>query len=228
MHFGGVVAVDRVDFSLRENELRCLIGPNGAGKSTFFKCLTAQLSPTAGEVVIRDFNVTGSEPHQVARMGVGIKTQVPNVFDGLDVEENIWLSASQSASIKRARVITSEVIERLQLGDFLKAQLGSLAHGQRQQVELGMVLAGEPWLVILDEPTAGMTPDEVIRTADIIQEINKSATMIVVEHDMQFIRMIARRVTVFHQGQILIEGGMDEVSSDDKVREIYLGQRKVQ
>ena len=206
----------------------CLIGPNGAGKSTFFKCLTAQLSPTAGEVVIRDFNVTGSEPHQVARMGVGIKTQVPNVFDGLDVEENIWLSASQSASIKRARVITSEVIERLQLGDVRKVQLGSLAHGQRQQVELGMVLAGEPWLVILDEPTAGMTPDEVIRTADIIQEINKSATMIVVEHDMQFIRMIARRVTVFHQGQILIEGGMDEVSSDDKVREIYLGQRKVQ
>jgi len=228
MHFGGVVAVDRVDFSLRENELRCLIGPNGAGKSTFFKCLTAQLSPTAGEVVIRDFNVTGSEPHQVARMGVGIKTQVPNVFDGLDVEENIWLSASQSASIKRARVITSEVIERLQLGDVRKVQLGSLAHGQRQQVELGMVLAGEPWLVILDEPTAGMTPDEVIRTADIIQEINKSATMIIVEHDMQFIRMIARRVTVFHQGQILIEGGMDEVSSDDKVREIYLGQRKVQ
>ncbi len=228
MHFGGVVAVDRVDFSLRENELRCLIGPNGAGKSTFFKCLTAQLSPTAGEVVIRDFNVTGSEPHQVARMGVGIKTQVPNVFDGLDVEENIWLSASQSASIKRARVITSEVIERLQLGDVRKVQLGSLAHGQRQQVELGMVLAGEPWLVILDEATAGMTPDEVIRTADIIQEINKSATMIIVEHDMQFIRMIARRVTVFHQGQILIEGGMDEVSSDDKVREIYLGQRKVQ
>ena len=91
-----------------------------------------------------------------------------------------------------------------------------------------MVLAGEPWLVILDEPTAGMTPDEVIRTADIIQEINKSATMIVVEHDMQFIRMIARRVTVFHQGQILIEGGMDEVSADDRVREIYLGQRKVQ
>lgn len=228
MHFGGVVAVDRVDFSLRENELRCLIGPNGAGKSTFFKCLTAQLSPTAGDVLIRNFNVTGSEPHQVARLGVGIKTQVPNVFDGLDVEENIWLSASQSASIKRARVITSEVIERLQLGDVRTAQLGSLAHGQRQQVELGMVLAGEPWLVILDEPTAGMTQDEVIRTADIIQEINKSATMIVVEHDMQFIRMIARRVTVFHQGQILIEGGMDEVSADDRVREIYLGQRKVQ
>ena len=197
MHFGGVVAVDRVDFSLRENELRCLIGPNGAGKSTFFKCLTAQLRPTAGDVVIRDFNVTGSEPHQVARMGVGIKTQVPNLFDGLDVEENIWLSASQSASLKRARVITSEVIERLQLGEVRKSQLGSLAHGQRQLVELGMVLAGEPWLVILDEPTAGMTQDEVVRTAEIIKEINKSATMIVVEHDMQFIRMIARKVTVF-------------------------------
>ena len=185
MHFGGVVAVDRVDFSLRENELRCLIGPNGAGKSTFFKCLTAQLRPTAGDVVIRDFNVTGSESHQVARMGVGIKTQVPNLFDGLDVEENIWLSASQSASLKRARVITSEVVERLQLGEVRKSQLGSLAHGQRQLVELGLVLAGEPWLVILDEPTAGMTQDEVVRTAELIKEINKSATLIVVEHDMQ-------------------------------------------
>jgi len=226
MHFGGVVAVDRVDFSLRENELRCLIGPNGAGKSTFFKCLTAQLRPTAGDVVIRDFNVTGSESHQVARMGVGIKTQVPNVFDGLDVEENIWLSASQSTSVKRARVITTEVIDRLELGDVRKTQLGSLAHGQRQLVELGMVLAGEPWLVILDEPTAGMTQDEVVRTAEIIQEINRSATMIVVEHDMQFIRMIARKVTVFHQGRILIEGAMDEVSSDERVREVYLGQRK--
>ena len=226
MHFGGVVAVDRVDFSLRENELRCLIGPNGAGKSTFFKCLTAQLRPTSGEVVIRDFNVSGSESHQVARMGVGIKTQVPNLFDGLDVEENIWLSASQSASLKRSRVITSEVIERLQLGDVRKSQLGSLAHGQRQLVELGMVLAGEPWLVILDEPTAGMTQEEVIRTAEIIREINKSATMIVVEHDMQFIRMIARKVTVFHQGQILLEGDMDEVSADARVREVYLGHRK--
>ena len=209
MHFGGVVAVDRVDFSLRENELRCLIGPNGAGKSTFFKCLTAQLRPTAGDVVIRDFNVTGSESHQVARMGIGIKTQVPNVFDGLDVEENIWLSASQSASAKRARVITSEVVERLELGEVRKSQLGSLAHGQRQLVELGMVLAGEPWLVILDEPTAGMTQDEVVRTADVIREINQTATMIVVEHDMQFIRMIAQKVTVFHQGQILVEGNMD-------------------
>jgi branched-chain amino acid transport system ATP-binding protein len=228
MHFGGVVAVDRVDFSLRENELRCLIGPNGAGKSTFFKCLSAQLRPTAGDVVIRDFNVTESETHQVARMGVGIKTQVPNVFDGLDVEENIWLSASQPTSIKRARVITSEVIERLQLGSVRKAQLGALAHGQRQLVELGMVLAGEPWLVILDEPTAGMTQDEVVRTAEIIQEINKSATMIVVEHDMQFIRMIAQKVTVFHQGRILIEGDMDEVSSDERVREVYLGHRRPQ
>jgi len=226
MHFGGVVAVDRVDFSLRENELRCLIGPNGAGKSTFFKCLTGQLRPTAGDVVIRDFNVTGSEPHQVARMGIGIKTQVPNVFDGLDVEENIWLSASQSASAKRARVITSEVVERLELGEVRKSQLGSLAHGQRQLVELGMVLAGEPWLVILDEPTAGMTQDEVVRTADVIREINQTATMIVVEHDMQFIRMIAQKVTVFHQGEILVEGNMDEISSDHRVREVYLGHRK--
>ena len=226
MHFGGVLAVDRVDFSLRENELRCLIGPNGAGKSTFFKCLTAQLRQTSGDVIIRDYNVTGSEPHEVARMGVGIKTQVPNVFNGLDVEENIWLSASKSASKKRSGVITTEIIERLELVDVRKKQLGLLAHGQRQLVELGMVLAGEPWLVILDEPTAGMTQEEVFRTANIIKDINKSSTIIVVEHDMQFIRMIAQKITVFHQGRILMEGDMDEVSSNERVREVYLGKKK--
>ena len=226
VQFLGRVLYKDLSFTVSSKDRVCFAGPNGAGKSTFFKCLTAQLRPTSGDVVIRDFNVTGSESHQVARMGVGIKTQVPNLFDGLDVEENIWLSASQSASLKRARVITSEVIERLQLGDVRKSQLGSMAHGQRQLVELGMVLAGEPWLVILDEPTAGMTQEEVARTADIIKEINKSATMIVVEHDMQFIRMIARKVTVFHQGQILLEGDMNEISADDRVREVYLGHRK--
>ena len=117
MHFGGVKAVDRVNFNLWENELRCLIGPNGAGKSTFFKCLTGQLTPTAGDVVIRDFTATGREPHEVARLGVGIKTQVPSVFDGLSVEENIWLSARKWHNGRRAKSLTRDTLERLQLGD---------------------------------------------------------------------------------------------------------------
>ena len=224
-HFGGVVAVDRVDFTLWDNELRCLIGPNGAGKSTFFKCLTGQLEPTDGDIVIRDFHAGGRQPHEVARLGVGIKTQVPNVFDGLTVEENIWLAARRWHDGPRARALTGQTLERLKLGDIRADTVGELAHGQRQWVELGMVVAAEPWLVLLDEPAAGMTHEEVVRTAELIKEINQTATMIVVEHDMQFIRMIADQVTVFHEGAILIEDTMDVVSNDARVREVYLGHR---
>ncbi len=226
MHFGGVVAVDRVNFTLREHDLHCLIGPNGAGKSTFFKCLTGQLRPTEGDVVIRDFHATGRHPHQIAGLGVGIKTQTPSFFSGLSVDENIWLSARRWHDAKRSRALTMETLERLNLTELRHSQLDQLSHGQRQWVELGMVVAAEPWLVLLDEPTAGMTHDEVVRTAELIKEINQRATLIVVEHDMQFIRMIAEKVTVFHQGAILIEDTMDVVSQDQRVREIYLGRRQ--
>jgi branched-chain amino acid transport system ATP-binding protein len=225
MHFGGVRAVDQVDFTLFDRELRCLIGPNGAGKSTFFKCLTGQLTPTAGEVMIRGQTMTGSEPFEVASLGVGIKTQVPNVFDGLSAEENIWISARRWHDDRRARSLTAETIERLRLGDIRRTQLGRLAHGQRQWVELGMVVAAEPWLVLLDEPAAGMTHEETYRTAELIEEINKTAALIVVEHDMQFIRMISRTVTLFHEGGILMEDTMDAISADKRAREVYLGHR---
>ncbi|MCY4591321.1 MAG: ATP-binding cassette domain-containing protein [Alphaproteobacteria bacterium] len=225
MHFGGVRAVDRVDFSLSENELRCLIGPNGAGKSTFFKCLTGQLRPTAGDVLIRDVDVTGREPHEIGALGVGIKTQVPNVFEGLTTEENIWISARRWHRSSRARTLTTETIERLQLGDVRSEPVGRLAHGQRQWVELGMVVAAEPWLVLLDEPAAGMTHEETVRTAELIREINRTATLIVVEHDMQFIRMISRRVTLFHEGGILMEDTMEAISADARARQVYLGHR---
>ncbi|MCF7700911.1 ATP-binding cassette domain-containing protein [Loktanella sp. M215] len=225
MHFGGVKAVDQVDFTLYDRELRCLIGPNGAGKSTFFKCLTGQLSPSAGEIIIRGQDTTGIEPQQVASLGVGIKTQVPNVFDGLSVDENIWLSARRWHDARRARTLTTETIERLKLGDIRRALVGQLAHGQRQWVELGMVVVAEPWLVLLDEPAAGMTHEETARTAELIHEINETAALIVVEHDMQFIRMISRQVTVFHEGRILMEDTMDAISKDKRAREVYLGHR---
>lgn len=225
MHFGGVRAVEQVDFTLYEGELRCLIGPNGAGKSTFFKCLTGQLSPTSGVVSIKGQDTTRAQSHEIASLGVGIKTQVPNVFDGLSVDENIWLSARRWHSQKRARSLTGETIERLQLGDIRRETVGQLAHGQRQWVELGMVVAAEPWLVLLDEPAAGMTHEETARTAELIKEINSSAALIVVEHDMQFIRMISQQVTVFHEGQILMEDTMEAISADKRAREVYLGNR---
>jgi branched-chain amino acid transport system ATP-binding protein/urea transport system ATP-binding protein len=225
MHFGGVRAVDQVDFTLYDKELRCLIGPNGAGKSTFFKCLTGQLTPTAGDIVIRGHDTTGAEPHEIAGMGVGIKTQVPNVFDGLSVDENIWLSARRWHGAQRARALTGETIERLKLGDIRRETVGRLAHGQRQWVELGMVVAAEPWLVLLDEPAAGMTHEETARTAELIREINTDAALIVVEHDMQFIRMISQQVTLFHEGRILMEDTMEAISADKRAREVYLGSQ---
>ena len=225
MHFGGVRAVDRVDFALREKELRCLIGPNGAGKSTFFKCLTGQLRPSAGDVVIRDVHVAGHEPHEIAALGIGIKTQVPNVFEGLTVEENIRLAARRRHGPARTRTLTEATIARIELGGIRARNVGQLAHGERQWVELGIVMAAEPWLVLLDEPTAGMTGEETVRTAELIRAINEDATLIVVEHDMQFIRMISQTVTLFHEGRILMEDTMEAIAADPRAREVYLGHR---
>lgn len=225
MRFGGVTAVDNVNFSLRRNELRCLIGPNGAGKTTFFRCLTGILKPTSGEVFIDQTDTTGLDPQFVARMGVGIKTQVPSVMDGLTVRENIWLSAYRLSGTREADRTASEVIERLGLGQISRATVGRLAHGERQRVELGIVVAARPWLVLLDEPAAGMTGEEVERMAAMIREINRDAALIIVEHDMQFIRSIAKTITVFSQGRVLMEDNVAAVMSDPRVRDVYLGKR---
>ncbi len=225
MRFGGVTAVNGVNFALREMELRCLIGPNGAGKSTFFKMLTGQLKPSAGRILLRGRDITGAEPHQIARLGVGIKTQVPNVFDGLSVEENVFVAASRRGSAQQARRITAETLKRLRLTPIVGRMVGQLAHGQRQWVEIATVLAQEPELVLLDEPAAGMTHEEVLRTAELIREINRTQALIVVEHDMQFIRMIARTVTVFNQGGILVEDDVERVMANAAVRDVYLGKQ---
>ena len=225
MRFGGVTAVNGVNFALREMELRCLIGPNGAGKSTFFKMLTGQLTPSAGRILLRGRDITGAEPHQIARLGVGIKTQVPNVFDGLSVRENVFVAAARRGSAQQARRITAETLERLRLTAIAARIVGQLAHGQRQWVEIAAVLAQEPELVLLDEPAAGMTHEEVLRTAALIREINQTHALIVVEHDMQFIRMIASTVTVFNGGSILVEDDVERVMADPAVRDVYLGKQ---
>jgi branched-chain amino acid transport system ATP-binding protein len=226
MRFGGVVAVSAVDFRLEESELRCLIGPNGAGKSTFFKCLTGQYRPSAGTVRFRGHDITGALTHDIARLGVGIKTQIPNVFNGLDVRENIRIAAARGGKTRAAisRVI-DEVVTRVGIADLSSRIVGRLAHGQRQLVELATVLAGEPQVILLDEPAAGMTNEETARTASIIKEINRTTALIVVEHDMQFVKMIARKVTVFHQGAILVEAPIAEILSNPTVRDVYLGRR---
>ena len=223
-NFGGVAAIDGVDFALNRGELRCLIGPNGAGKSTFFKMLTAQLRPTTGRVLLNGADVTRAEAHEIARRGVGIKNQVPDVFDNLSVRENLWLAARSRQTARESRARAEETLDRLHLRPLASSLVGELAHGQRQWVELGMLLAREPQLILLDEPAAGMTAQETERTAELILEANRTATIVVVEHDMQFIRKIARRVTVFHQGRVLVEGTMAEIQEDQRVRDVYLGK----
>jgi len=226
MRFGGVVAVDQVYFRLEESELRCLIGPNGAGKSTFFKCLTGQHRASAGTVKFRGHDITGAATHEIARLGVGIKTQIPNVFNGLDVRENIRLAAARGGKTRsQIERIVKDVLDRVGIGKLARSTVAKLAHGQRQLVELAIVLAGEPQVILLDEPAAGMTNEETERTAAIIKEINRTTALIVVEHDMQFVKMIARKVTVFHQGAILLEAPMAEVLANPTVRDIYLGRR---
>jgi branched-chain amino acid transport system ATP-binding protein len=223
--FGGVTAVDEVNFSLNDGELRCLIGPNGAGKSTFFKMLCGQLKPSKGQVLFRGDDITGAEPHGIARAGIGIKTQVPSVYDGLSLRENIMLSAWRTRAKRDALAIVEDLLVKIRLADQADQLVGHLAHGQRQWIELAMVLAQEPVLVLLDEPTAGMTLDEVESTAALIRDINQTHSIIVVEHDMQFIRMIAETVTVFHQGKILAEDQVDNIMRNPAVRDVYLGKQ---
>lgn len=225
MRFGGVTATDNVNFKLRSRELRCLIGPNGAGKSTFFKCVTGLLEPTGGQVFMRGEDVTGWQPHQIASMGIGIKTQTPNVMDALSVHENIWLAARRFYPVNEARDRAENVIDRLALGAIARTELGQLAHGERQRVELGVVMVAEPWLVLLDEPAAGMSAQDVDRMTQIIHDLKRSAAVIIVEHDMQFIRSIAETVTVFHQGAVLMEDHVSNVMSDAQVRAVYLGKK---
>ncbi len=224
MRFGGVTAVNDVDFVLGEGELRCLIGPNGAGKSTFFKCLTGQLKPTEGSIQFYDHELTGLNTHDIVARGMGIKTQVPNLFNGLTAIENISLAARRTHTERRVKTIVDDVMLRLAILDLAPSIVGNLAHGQRQLVELAMVLAGEPKLVLLDEPAAGMAGEERRRLAQVIRKLVGDTTFIVVEHDMEFIKDIANDVTVFHRGHIFLEGHVDKIMADSDIQEIYLGR----
>ena len=220
--FGGVRAVDGVDFRLRQGELRCLIGPNGAGKSTFFKLLSGQLRPSGGGSDSRGVDRRHGDAPDRARRD-RYQESVPSVFERLAVHENLWIAARSRHPARGAGRTVDAVIERLGIGSFAGQTVASLAHGQRQWVEIGMVMARRPKLVLLDEPAAGMARDEVARTAALIREINRDASVIVVEHDMQFVRQLDALVTVFHQGRILVEDTMANIQQDPRVRAIYLG-----
>jgi len=224
MRFGGVVAVNDVSLSVQFGELRCLIGPNGAGKSTFFKMLSGQLRPSAGEILLGGKSIIGKSAEAIAQAGMSIKTQVPNVFNEMTAYENVYLGLRRFFSAARAREKTLQALQRCRIDHLKERIVGELAHGQRQLVELAMVSAREPRLILLDEPAAGMTMEETTRLGDLLESLTATSAVVVVEHDMHFIRRIARIVTVFNAGSVLVEGPADQVLADPRVKDVYLGR----
>jgi branched-chain amino acid transport system ATP-binding protein len=225
MRFDGVIAVNDVSMRLRKRELLCLIGPNGAGKTTFFRCLTGQYAPSAGKIWIEGRAVAGWPIHAIARLGVGIKTQVPSLANGLSVRENIWLGARAVMPPAAADQRVDELLTELELTAHAASLTGSLAHGIRQMVEIGVALSSNPWLLLLDEPAGGLTKEEAARVGEVIRKLNQRITVVVVEHDMEFVRSVASRVLVFHQGRVIADGPADTVLAEALVRQVYLGSK---
>ena len=233
VRFDGFAALDGLNLSVDDGELRCIIGPNGAGKTTMMDVITGKTRPDSGEVFFgQDIDLLALGEHQIARGGVGRKFQKPTVFEALTVFENLELSLSSDKTTWRSllrrltadqRARIDEVLEIIRLADKRLQLAGALSHGEKQWLELGMLLMQNPRLLLVDEPVAGMTGEETERTAELLTSLAGAHTVVVVEHDMAFVRSIARRVTVLHQGSVLAEGSMSQVQSDPRVVEVYLG-----
>jgi urea transport system ATP-binding protein len=231
--FDGFKALNDLTLYIEPGELRCIIGPNGAGKTTMMDVVTGKTRPDAGTAWFgRDIDLlTLSEP-EIAQAGIGRKFQKPTVFEFLSVFENLELSLAGDKSFMktfRARLSAAEreridtVIETIGLRYFRHTLASALSHGQKQWLEIGMLLMQEPDLLLVDEPVAGMTADETDRTAELLLALAGTHSVVVVEHDMDFVRSIANRVTVLHEGRVLAEGSMDQVQSDPRVIDVYLG-----
>ena len=223
--FGGLAAVADVDLSVDEGEIHCLIGPNGAGKSTLFKLIVGTYAPTAGSILFRGENVTGTQPSGRVRRGMSIKMQTPSVFKELPVRQNIEIALQHHVARQDLAREEERLLGLLDLSAQATKPAGTLAHGQQQWLEIGMALALKPALLLMDEPTAGMSSEETYRTGELIKSLNgEGMTVLVVEHDMALIRQIAQRVTVMHFGKVFARGSISEIIADPRVAEIYLGK----
>jgi branched-chain amino acid transport system ATP-binding protein len=224
--FGGVVATDNVSLAVAPGELRCIIGPNGAGKSTLFSLLCGIYPPDGGRVVLKGVDVTRLPAFRRVRQGLGLTFQTNRAFHALSVRQNLEIPLA----IAEGRPAVAEERFRYALGFFgleSEAEIPAreLPHHRLQWLEIAMVLAGGPDILLLDEPTAGLSPDETLQTARVLQHLNQSGlTIVVVEHDIAFVREVAQRVTVLHQGRIFAEGSVAEITAHDDVRRIYLGR----
>ena len=230
--FDGFKAVDGLNFYVARNEVRVVIGPNGAGKTTVLDLICGKTQATAGSIQFKNRELTKMREHEIVQAGVGRKFQTPSIYENLSVFENLEMSFPRGRKVFGALVFkrTAEVVERVESVAreiFLDAQLYQqadlLSHGQKQWLEIGMLLMQEPELLMLDEPVAGMSVSEREKTAELLGRISKGRSVLVIEHDMEFVKSIAHKVTVLHQGKILAEGSMESVQANPKVIEVYLG-----
>ena len=229
--FDGFKALNRLNFSMNTGELRTIIGPNGAGKTTFLDVITGKVQPTEGQVLFKGRNLRRIAEYKIARLGIGRKFQTPRVYLNLTVRENLDLICNRHknvfSTLFRSSSEQRHVASLLEtVGLVAKANLPAalLSHGEKQRLEIGMLVAQSPDLLLVDEPVAGLTDEETENVGALLLALAQSHSIVVIEHDMEFVRQIARQVTVLHQGSVLCEGTMDEVQNDPKVIEVYLGQ----
>ena len=234
--FDGFKAISDLNFYVDEGELRVVIGPNGAGKSTMLDLITGRTRPDTGKVEFRkNTDLTRLNEAQINRLGIGRKFQTPSVYIDHTVRENIWLSLegprniwttlfSRLAPAQTERI--NEILDLIGLAAKAETKAGLLSHGQKQWLEIGMLLAQNPKLLLVDEPAAGMTDEETAKTGELLMSLAGKHSIVVIEHDMTFVRQIATKVTVLHQGHVLKEGTVDEVQQDEQVIEVYLGRKK--
>jgi urea transport system ATP-binding protein len=232
--FDGFKALDELTLYVEPGELRCIIGPNGAGKTTMMDVITGKTRPESGTAWFgREMDLLKMSEPEIAQAGIGRKFQKPTVFEQLTVFENLELSLAGNKSFVRTllahlssaqRKRIEAILEIIGLTDQRNVLGRVLSHGQKQWLEIGMLLMQEPELLLVDEPVAGMTPQETERTALLLQSLAGEHSVVVVEHDMDFVRSIARKVTVLHEGRVIAEGDMDQVQNDPRVKEVYLGE----
>jgi len=231
--FDGFKALNQLNFSMDAGELRVIIGANGAGKTTFLDVITGKVQPTEGRVMFKGRNLRRLSEHEIVRFGIGRKFQTPRVYLNLTPRENLELSCNrnknvfstllQPTPVSEKRTVTG-LLETIGLVAKADVAAGLLSHGEKQWLEIGMLLAQSPDLLLVDEPVAGLTDEETALTGDLLISLADSHSVLVIEHDMEFVRQIARKVTVLHQGSVLCEGSMDEVQNDPRVIEVYLGK----
>ncbi len=229
----GFTILDNLDFSIGDGELRVLLGPNGAGKTTLIDMITGRFKPAAGKIYFEGRDITGMPRDQIFGLGVSRKFQVPNMYETLSVFDNLMVSLRGNRRVFGTlfRKVSPEesdriweILELIGLEDKAGEPADTLSHGERQWLELGMMVGSNPKLMLLDEPTTGMTEDGKHKTAELIKEIAKSHSVLLVEHDMHVVRQIANVVTVIHQGQLLAEGPLAEIVANETVQEVYLGK----